>query len=64
MIKKVILLTTLVLNIWAISINEVPKNITLENDNGGLAKDANLWNSLSIKNKVDINPSEVRKRLN
>lgn len=54
MIKKLILLTTLTLNLLAISINEVPKNVTIKEKNGGLAKDGSPWNSSTIKDKVYI----------
>lgn len=54
MIKKLILLTILTLNLSAISINEVPKSITIENENGGFAKDGSPWNSSTIKNKVYV----------
>ena len=54
MIKKLILLTTLTLSLLAISINEIPKNATIEEKNGGLAKDGSPWNSSTIKDKVYV----------
>jgi hypothetical protein len=44
----------LTLNLSAISIGEVPKNITLDGENGGLAVDNSAWNSSSLKEKVLI----------
>ena len=54
MIKLLLIATTLTLNVWALSINEIPKNVTIENDNGGLAKDGSPWNSSTIKDKVYV----------
>ena len=52
--KLTTLLTTtlLALNLSAITVGEVPKNVTIEGDKGGLVVDGGLWNSSSIKNKV------------
>jgi len=48
-----LLITTLLaLNLSAITVGEVPKNVTIEGDKGGLVVDGGLWNSSSIKNKV------------
>ena len=44
----------LALNIWAIELGEVPKNVTISGENGGLALDGSAWDSSSIKDKVYV----------
>jgi len=56
---KLLLVTLLVtllatLNLSAISVGEVPKNITLEGENGGNVADNSQWDSSSIKNNVYV----------
>ena len=52
---KTMLITLLVtLNLSAITLGEVPKNVTIEGDNGGLVEDGSAWNSSSIKDKVYV----------
>lgn len=53
-IKTIILSTLLALNLSAITIGEVPKNVTIEGDNGGLVIDGSVWNSSSIKDKAYV----------
>lgn len=42
------------LNLSAITIGEIPKNVTIENDNGGNVADDSAWNSSSIKDNVYV----------
>jgi len=42
------------INLCAITIGEIPKTVTLENDDGGLVEDGTAWSSQSIKNKVYV----------
>lgn len=46
------LLTTL--NLEAINVGEIPKNVIIEANNGGLVEDGSAWNSSIIKNKVYV----------
>lgn len=39
-------------NLMGITIGEVPKSVSIENDNGGLVKDDSKWDSSTIKEKV------------
>jgi len=54
MIKMMIITMLLALNIWAIEVGEVPKNVTISGENGGLALDGSAWDSSSIKDKVYV----------
>jgi uncharacterized protein len=36
----------------AVMIGEIPKNVVLSGDNGGLVKDGSEWNSATLKDKV------------
>ncbi len=51
-IKTILLATLLALNLSAITVGEIPKNITIDGDNGGLVKDSSIWNSNTLKDKV------------
>lgn len=53
-LKYFILPMILVLNLSAITLGEVPKNVTIANDNGGMVADGSAWNSSSIKDKVIV----------
>jgi len=53
-IKTILLSTLLALNLSAITIGEVPKNVTIEGDNGGLVIDGSVWSSSSIKDKAYV----------
>ncbi|MDD2906818.1 MAG: YtfJ family protein [Sulfurimonas sp.] len=53
-IKIAALSIFLSLNLMALSIGEVPKNVTLENENGGLVVGEGAWNASSIKDKVYV----------
>ncbi len=41
------------LNLYAVTIGEVPKNIVIDNDNGGLVK-GGAWDSSMLKDKVYV----------
>ena len=49
--KAIILSTIFTLTAWAITIGEIPKEISLSGDNGGLVT-GETWQSSSIKDKV------------
>ncbi len=54
-IKTILLTSLLTLNLWGLTIGEVPKNVTIEGDNGGLVKeDGAAWNSSTVKDKVYV----------
>lgn len=52
--KSFILLLAVSLNIFAVNVGEVPKELILSGENGGLAKDGSTWSSNSIKDKVNV----------
>jgi predicted transcriptional regulator len=39
-------------SLMALNVGEVPKTVTIADDNGGLVKDGSKWDSSSIKDKV------------
>jgi predicted transcriptional regulator len=39
-------------SLMALNIGEIPKSVTIDNDNGGLVTDGSKWDSSSIKDKV------------
>lgn len=49
-----VLLLLMSLNIFAVNVGEVPKELTLSGENGGLAHDGSAWSSSSIKDKVHL----------
>ena len=51
--KSILLSTLLALSAWAINIGEIPKNVSISGENGGLVK-GGAWESSSIKNKVYV----------
>lgn len=53
-LKTILLASLLTLNLSALTLGEVPKAVTISDDNGGLVKDSSAWNSSSIKNKVFV----------
>jgi hypothetical protein len=42
------------INLYAININEKPKEVTISGDNGGLVKDSKAWSSNMLKDKVYV----------
>jgi len=42
------------LNLSAVTIGEIPKNIAISDDNGGLVLDGSEWNSATIKDKAYV----------
>ncbi|PHQ64640.1 MAG: transcriptional regulator [Sulfurimonas sp.] len=53
-IKTILLSILLALNLSAITIGEIPKNVTIDGDNGGLVVDGTAWDSSSIKDKAIV----------
>jgi len=53
-LKKLIVFIFLSVNLFALNIGEVPKNITINGENGGLASDGSAWHSATIKDKVYV----------
>jgi len=51
---KLFMLVVMVFTLNAIEIGEKPKNIIIQNDDGGYAKDSSAWDSSSIKDKVYV----------
>ncbi len=53
---KIILLSILIhLSVFAMNIGEIPTNITIQGDDGGLVSDEGaLWSSTSIKDKTFV----------
>jgi len=54
--KKIITIVSILvsLNLWAVTVGQKPKEVTISGDNGGMAKDNSAWTSNSIKNKVYV----------
>lgn len=52
--KSILVMVFLALNLSALIIGEVPKLVTIKDDNGGLVKDGGTWNSSAIKDKVIV----------
>jgi len=52
--KSMLLLLLMSLNMLAVNVGEVPKELTLSGENGGLAQDGSSWSSSSIKDKVHV----------
>lgn len=50
--KNTVLLLLLSLSLSAVNVGEIPKEVILNNNNGGLAKDGSAWSSKSIRGKV------------
>lgn len=42
------------LNLWAVTIGDKPKEVSISGDNGGLVKDGTAWNSSMLKEKVYV----------
>ena len=52
-LKAIVLSTIMAMSLSALTIGEVPKNITISGDNGGLVKgDGASWDSSTLKEKV------------
>ncbi len=52
--KILVLSLFTVINLFAVTVGEKPKTITIEGENGGLASDGSAWNSSTIKGKVYV----------
>ena len=53
-ITTLFITTLLTLNLSALTIGEVAKEVTIEGDNGGMVLDGSAWNSSAIKDKVYV----------
>jgi len=53
-LKSLLTILLLTLNLNALTVGEVPKNITIEGDNGGLVEDGSVWDSATLKDKVIV----------
>ena len=53
-IKALILSTIMALNLSAVTVGEVPSEVIIENDNGGMALDGSAWSSSTIQDKVYV----------
>ena len=42
------------LNLYALSVGEIPKEVVISGDNGGMVADGSAWDSKSIKEKVYV----------
>ncbi len=42
------------LNLYALTVGETPKEVSISGDNGGMVADGSEWNSKSIKDKVYV----------
>jgi YtfJ family uncharacterized protein len=51
-IKTILIASILTLNLSALTVGKVPKQVTISDDNGGLVKDASAWDSATLKDKV------------
>ena len=52
--KSFILLWAMSVSIFAVTVGEIPKELTLSGESGGLAKDGATWHSSCIKDKVHV----------
>jgi len=52
--KKIILILSFAISLFAIELHKEAKNIILEGMNGGLAKDGSSWNFNSLKGRVSV----------
>jgi len=52
--KTMIFTLFLALNLYAIDVGEVPKNVTISGDDGGSVVDNSAWSASSIKDKVYV----------
>lgn len=50
----ILFLAIFTINVWAVTINDTPKNVVIDAENGGLASDGTAWNSSIIKDKVYV----------
>ena len=50
----IFLLLLAALNLHALTVGEIPKEVSLSGDNGGLASNGELWSSSSLKDKIFV----------
>ena len=53
-IKIALLSTLMALNLSAVTVGEIPNEVVIENDNGGMVQDRSAWNSSTITDKVYV----------
>ena len=53
-IRTMLALTMLTLNLHALTLGAVPKQLTISGENGGLVKDESAWDSSTLHGKVKI----------
>jgi predicted transcriptional regulator len=53
-LRAIFLVIFATLSLNAITVGEIPKEITISDENGGLAKDGTKWSSSTLKNKVYV----------
>ena len=53
-IKILALALLAAINLYAINVNEKPKEVTISGENGGLVKDGKAWSSNMLKDKVYV----------
>ncbi len=51
--KVLVIVAFLMSSLWAVHVGEVPKNVTIADDNGGLVS-GGAWNSSMLKGKVHV----------
>jgi len=52
--KTIFLASLLALNLSALSLGEVPKQVSISGESGGLVTDGSEWNSSTLKEKVFV----------
>ncbi len=51
---KLLITLIMTLNLYAITVGEIPKHITIDEDRGGLISDESIWDSATIRDKVIV----------
>ena len=53
-LRTILLASLITLNLNALTIGEIPQQVSIANENGGLVKDGGVWSSETIKDKVMV----------
>jgi len=53
-LKAILLSSLMAMSLSALSVGEIPKEVSISEDNGGMVVDGSLWNSSTIKDKVFV----------
>jgi len=53
-LKALLLSSLMALSLSALTVGEMPKNVSISGDDGGMVVDGSLWNSSTIKDKVFV----------